>query len=289
MPEDFTAAVPEDKKAPEAPKMDDEEKKKARAAWPALESNPETFTKFIKKLVAPGEVHVGVHDVFGFDPDLLMMVPQPIYAMVFLFPPTSLRKNMKRQRESGDADSESDVNAEVAVDSDKQTDKEYFCLKQTSKLGNACGTIACIHALANLRGEIPFPEESILGQFVKEAKMLKTAGDRGKFMETFELMRKEQQQQASSSSNQTAMTEGKVDYHFVCFIDDADGGGGSILEFDGCKMGSSGPGSPVVHKIEGGEAMSFGERCGKVIQREFMAKMPDELNFVTLAVAPDFG
>ena len=68
------------------------ESKSARARWPALESNPEAFSSFITKLgIAPT---IGLHDVFGFEPDLLMMIPQPIYAIVFLFP-HSKRKKLK--------------------------------------------------------------------------------------------------------------------------------------------------------------------------------------------------
>merc|ERR1712232_15020 len=112
-----------------------------------------------------------------------------------------------------------------------------------------------------------------------------TVSERGTYMETFELMRQEQVKSASSGGNQTQMTEGKVDYHFVCFIEDPKDG--VILEFDGCKWEN---GAPVRHEGFGTAAssgLSFGERCGMVIQQQFMAKMPDEMNFVTLAIAPE--
>lgn len=93
-------AAPE---APEGPKeaaVESESKKSARARWPALESNPETFTDFIHKLGAPAGV--AIHDVFGFDPELLMMLPQPVYAMIFLFPPKPALKAEREERTEAD-------------------------------------------------------------------------------------------------------------------------------------------------------------------------------------------
>jgi len=225
--------------------------KSARARWPALESNPESFTAFLRKL-GVGET-VAIHDVFGFEADLLMMIPQPIYAMIFLFPPKFERE--KREEKS-----------------DKKGEEgSPFFLWQTKSLGNACGTIACIHALANCRSSIPLAEDSILAQYLQQATDL-TYKERGSALETFEPMRKEQVKSASSGSNQTRMTEDRVEYHFVCFIEHH----GDIYELDGMKQ------EPVKH----GKCENFAIDVGRIIQSEFMAKMPEEHNFSTLALAP---
>ena len=153
--------------ASEDPTVQDDSKKSARARWPALESNPETFTAFLKKLIAPGSTGVAVHDVFGFEPDLLAMIPQPVYAMIFLYPSKSLReKNPPVSPESADANS------------------KFYLLRQTKALGNACGTIACIHALANLRGSIPWPDDSLIGQLISQTAALDVSA-RGEYMETY--------------------------------------------------------------------------------------------------------
>lgn len=83
----------------------------------------------------------GFTDVFGFDPDLLMMIPQPCKAFILLYKITETAEKLRSEEEEGLKD-------------DKRSEKPFW-MKQT--IGNACGTIAIIHALANLkvRNKIP--------------------------------------------------------------------------------------------------------------------------------------
>ena len=77
----------------------------------------------------------GFTDVFGFDPDLLMMIPQPCKAFILLYKITETAEKLRSEEEEGLKD-------------DKRSEKPFW-MKQT--IGNACGTIAIIHALANLK------------------------------------------------------------------------------------------------------------------------------------------
>merc|ERR1712183_1068635 len=111
------------------------------------------------------------------------------------------------------------------------------------------------------------------------AKFKRAFERRGKLLEECEGIR--EQQVSCSREGQTAVQEGKVDFHFIVFINHE----GQVLELDGVKP------MPVAHgKI--GEApnsdgpFGFAKLVGHVIQTKFMAKMPDELNFATLAIAP---
>ena len=42
-------------------------------------------------------------------------------------------------------------------------------MKQTSTLDNACGIIACLHAIFNNQDKVPVESDSILGKYLKDA------------------------------------------------------------------------------------------------------------------------
>lgn len=48
--------------------------------WPPLESNPEIFTTYMRKLGLPQ--NYAFSEVMGFDEDLLAFVPQPVVAVL---------------------------------------------------------------------------------------------------------------------------------------------------------------------------------------------------------------
>lgn len=95
--------------------------------WLGLESNPEVLTKYIHELGASKEW--SLVDVFGLDDELLALIPQPVAALLLLFP-------------LGD---ETKASADGKVLEPSQT--KAFFVKQT--IHNACGTIGLLHALAN--------------------------------------------------------------------------------------------------------------------------------------------
>ena len=101
--------------------------------WLPLESNPEVMASFAHTLGLPADV--GFHDVFGFDPDLLAMVPQPVHAVLLLFPITDASEKAKDEEA-----------ARIAAEGQVVSDKVYY-MRQT--IGNACGTIGIIHAVGN--------------------------------------------------------------------------------------------------------------------------------------------
>ena len=61
---------------------------------------------------------------------------------------------------------------DVDKGSPDNNNKVKFYMKQTNVLDNACGIIACLHAVLNNLDEVGLTEGSILGNWANEAKAL---------------------------------------------------------------------------------------------------------------------
>ena len=98
--------------------------------WPPLESNPEIFGNYMRAAGLPEKWTFG--EIYGFEEDLLSFVPQPCLAVIINA--EFLKKQEDRQR------------------GDPAVANDYY-MKQSGTLDNACGIIACIHAILNNTGE----------------------------------------------------------------------------------------------------------------------------------------
>jgi ubiquitin carboxyl-terminal hydrolase L3 len=108
------------------------EKKKA-PRWMPLEANPDVMNKYVQAMGMKGTYQF--FDVFGLDPELLAMIPQPVVALLLLFPIT--------ENNSAYTDQEDEK-----IKKDGQVvSKDVYFMKQT--VGNACGTVGILHSLAN--------------------------------------------------------------------------------------------------------------------------------------------
>ena len=102
----------------------------------------------------------GFTELYGFDEELLAMVPQPVKAVILN------AEQKKKFKEAGSLDTQSN-----------------YYMKQTANLDNACGVIACLHSILNLGSEC-YASDSILDKFQKECAG-KTPAERATFMETY--------------------------------------------------------------------------------------------------------
>ena len=71
----------------------------------------------------------------GFDPELLAMIPQPVQAIIFLFPITDIYEKFKDEEEAHL------IKCEQAISPD------VIFFKQT--ISNACGMMAILHSIAS--------------------------------------------------------------------------------------------------------------------------------------------
>merc|ERR1719429_502178 len=166
--------------------------------WAALESNPEVLSSFC---------HLGgvspkweVVDVWGLDPELLGFVPQPVLALILLFPTKDEQGEKVKER--------------LEVEEHPVSGSTYF-LRQVEGLSNACGTIAMLHAIMNNREVLGIENgESTLGKFYQATKDL-NAEERGKALDKSSEIGNVHT--GLVSEGQSRQVEGdKVRHHFVC-------------------------------------------------------------------------
>ncbi|KAF8635341.1 hypothetical protein AX15_000460 [Amanita polypyramis BW_CC] len=169
--------------------------------WIPLESNPDVFNLWAEKagLVTS---QACFHDVYGLDEELLALVPKPVKAVILLFP---LDSETKAEREAEDE--------VLAKESQPLLDKTILWIKQT--IGNACGTMALLHALANT--DVTITPESPLAQFIDQCKD-KTPLERAQHLETTPLFGKIHAEMATTGGQTAVPTNLDTDLHFTCFV-----------------------------------------------------------------------
>lgn len=152
----ITAEDKNDMSAPSDVKID----KENWQGFCEIESEPAYFSVILREI---GVKDVAVREVFGMDSDLLDMVPQPIYGLIFLF----------RYREFGNEDQAIDCPPDV-----------WFCNQLPSQ--NSCGTLAMINILMN-NAEVDIGE--YLTQF-KDFTQDMNSVQRGEAFASFDFVKK---------------------------------------------------------------------------------------------------
>ncbi|TFY68213.1 hypothetical protein EVJ58_g1144 [Rhodofomes roseus] len=196
--------------------------------WIPLESNPDVLNQWASKagLVTSQAEFV---DVYGLDVDLLAMVPKPVKAVILLFPIAQTIENRRKVEDE-----------RVKNQGQHPVDPTVFYIKQT--IGNACGTIGLLHALAN--ADVTLAPESPLEKFIDECKEM-TPEERAKALETTPLFANIHAEAASSGQTTATEADMHTDLHFTCFVQAPDPPrtdvGSSeprrLLELDGRRVG----------------------------------------------------
>jgi len=235
--------------------------------WIPLESNPEGFNAWASKagLITTRDEF---GDIYGLDDELLAMVPQPVKAVILLFP---LTDDFKKKRDARYAEKLRKVG-------EGHVDPTIIWIKQT--IGNACGTMAMLHALTN--SPVEFEPESAIAQFIDLCKA-KTPLERAKLLENTALFKNIHAETAVTG--QTAPPKDlNVDLHFTCFVEAPDASvrtstgrhySKRLIELDGSRDG------PMDH----GDVKDFLKGVAKVVKEDFIGNS-ESLEFTLMYLGP---
>jgi len=223
-----------------------------KSKWLPLESNPQVMNDYVYKLgVSSAWAYT---DVWGLDDELLLMIPQPVKAVVLLFPVT----------ENYERDSKEEI--KQIQDKGQVVSPNVVFFRQT--IPNACGTIGLLHTLASNTDNISI-EDGPLKNLLDKTKDL-TPDERAKVLEEDEELAKAHKTSASSGQTSTPREDEDVNSHFVTFIEKD----GSLYELDGRKP------FPINH----GTCTNLLQDSVGIIKK-FMKRDPDNIQFTVIALA----
>ncbi|XP_048050116.1 ubiquitin carboxyl-terminal hydrolase isozyme L3 isoform X2 [Chanodichthys erythropterus] len=223
--------------------------------WLPLEANPEVMNQFLRQLGLVPTWQFG--DVYGLEPEVLSLVPRPVCAVLLLFPITEKYETFRQEEE-----------AKIKAQGQEVSSDVYF-MKQT--IGNACGTIGLIHAVANNQRHLEFEPNSPLKAFLlQSAKM--SPEEKATFLEKDESIRVTHESSAQEGQTEAPSLDEKVDLHFIAFVNVE----GHLYELDGRKP------FPIVHGKTTED--TFLEDSAEVCKK-FMARDPQELRFTVVALS----
>lgn len=225
-----------------------------------LESNPEIFNSLAYKIgLSPVLLFQDVYSLT--DPDLLAFLPQPVLALVLLFPITSTYEQYRKEFDSQHSNS-----SESAT---------WF--KQT--IGNGCGLYALLHVLANLPRD--FIVQSLLVNSLLLLQISAASGveEIAQLVELLELNIQLDDNYGAQGQTTAPDASEPVEFHFITYVKGTDG---HVYELDGRR---SGP----VDLGESPESLHILDDAKVAEKIQFYMDNTDELqrnNFAMMAVAP---
>ncbi|KAG0005086.1 Ubiquitin carboxyl-terminal hydrolase isozyme L3, partial [Modicella reniformis] len=196
-------------------------------------------------------------DVLGLDEELLAFVPQPVHALILLFPTTDTYNEFCKN--------------EAEVRKDEKVSSNVVLYRQT--IANACGTMGVLHSIANNWGyneSLKLKENSIMDNFLKRSLHLSTPEERAAVLEEDKSFAGVHEVHASTGQTETPNLQDEVNLHFVCLIERD----GSLYELDGNKK------TPINHGTTTKD--TFLIDAIKIAQ-VFMSRDPDNINFSVIA------
>lgn len=222
--------------------------------WLPLESNPSVMNKFITNM-GMSDTWKFI-DVYGLDDELLAIVPQPVAAVLLLYPLTKTAVDIQNKEEE-----ELVANNYTAPDS-------VFFMKQF--VSNACGTVALIHAVANNTDRIDIGNGAFK-TFLDSCEG-KDYVERGHLLESDGGIAKAHEDHAHEGQSEVPDREASVDNHFIALVHKD----GKLYELDGRKS------RPVEHGPTSNETLL---NDAAAVCKKFMQRDPSESRFAIVALS----
>lgn len=184
-----------------------------------LESNPAVFTDLAYNLGLTPVLEF--HDVYSLtDKDLLNFLPNPLYAVILLFP---LSKNYEDYRKQQDSINDQPYNNEL--------NNKIKWFKQT--IGNGCGLYALLHILTNLPRDLII-SNSKLSNLLDSIKNGLSVDETSLIVEELESEIKLDENFGEKGQTEAPAASESVDLHFITFIKGKDN---HLYELDGRRNG----------------------------------------------------
>ncbi|PSK42565.1 Ubiquitin carboxyl-terminal hydrolase isozyme L3 [Elsinoe australis] len=186
-----------------------------------LENNPEVINTFAARLGLSPDL--SFHEVYSFeDPDLLALIPRPVYALLVIIPFT---QSWHETREAEDSST---------IDYAGSGEKEpVIWFKQT--IGHACGSIGALHCFVNGEAIKHIVPNSTLDILRKDAIPLHME-ERAQMLhdsQGFEDVHRSVEMQGSGAVP-TLQEQDRLGQHFVAFVK---GNDGHLWELEGSRKG----------------------------------------------------
>lgn len=227
-----------------------------------LESNPQVFTELAHTLgLSPV---LGFHDVYSLtDPDLAAFLPQPVLALIVLFPISA----------------DYEVDRKVSPGPNLPKNPNILWFRQTIK--NGCGLYALLHALSNLSGDFII-EDLVLNKILLVNLSENISDERtSKLIEQLEQTIQLDKNFGLKGQTEAPEADYDVQFHFITYVKGSDE---HIYELDGRRDG------PI--DLGASDADESLLSNGKVAQRlRFYIDHTDEQDrdkFAVMAISPTF-
>eukprot|EP00252_Welwitschia_mirabilis_P002747 TRINITY_DN1270_c0_g1_i1.p1 TRINITY_DN1270_c0_g1~~TRINITY_DN1270_c0_g1_i1.p1 ORF type:complete len:243 (+),score=52.16 TRINITY_DN1270_c0_g1_i1:242-970(+) len=225
--------------------------------WIPLEANPDVMNQIVWGL-GLDEKEAEFNDVYGFDDELLEMVPKPVLAVLFLYPITQATEQKRIVDEK-----------QFIGDVQEVGNNSVYFMQQTVR--NACGTVGILHAIGNSQSQLNIRNGSFFQRFFTATASM-TPEERAKFLENESELEAVHSVAANAGDTAPPDPSTRVDLHFVCLtcVD------GKLYELDGRRS------YPLCHGPSSAESVL--KDAVRVIKNA-VEQNPDSVNFNVIALS----